>query len=131
MRITRRAKRTARRLFRLCASDRTLQDERVRLVSRRLAASTQRNRLAVLTHFRRLVRLRRDRHRAVVESAVPLDDELRAAVVAALTRLHGDGLQPSFEVNAGLIGGMRIKVGSDVYDGSVRGRLAAIEARLS
>ncbi len=39
-------------------------------------------------------------------------------------------LETSFEQNAALIGGVRIKVGSDVYDGSVRARLAALEARL-
>ena len=42
--------------------------DRVRLVARRLAASTRRDRLAVLTDFRRLVRLRRDRYRALVDA---------------------------------------------------------------
>ena len=49
---------------------------------------------------------------------------------AGLARRYGSGLTTSFETSADLIGGMRIKVGSDVYDGSVRARLAAIESRL-
>ncbi|MBI1841861.1 MAG: F0F1 ATP synthase subunit delta, partial [Verrucomicrobia bacterium] len=36
---------------------------------------------------------------------------------------HGPGLQLSFEQNPALIGGLRIQVGSDVYDGSVAARL--------
>jgi F-type H+-transporting ATPase subunit delta len=39
-------------------------------------------------------------------------------------------LATSFEHKPELIGGMRIKVGSDVYDGSVKARLAALEAGL-
>ena len=78
----------------------------------------------------RLVRLDRDGHRAIVESATPLPDDLRIDVQAGLARAYGQGLDTSFEVNPRLIGGMRIRVGSDVYDASVRARLAALEARL-
>ena len=51
-------------------------------------------------------------------------------VQTSLARLYGSGLHTSFELNPRLIGGMRIRVGSDVYDASVRARLAALEARL-
>jgi F0F1-type ATP synthase delta subunit len=34
-----------------------------------------------------------------------------------------------FTVEPALIGGMRVTIGSDVYDGSVRGRLEALAAR--
>jgi F-type H+-transporting ATPase subunit delta len=50
-------------------------------------------------------------------------------VGAALTGTYGGALKTSFAVNPTLIGGMRVKVGSDVFDGSVRARLAALEAR--
>jgi F-type H+-transporting ATPase subunit delta len=83
-----------------------------------------------LSEFQRLVRLDRDRHAARVESAAPLASEARAAVQASLARVYGTGVEASFEENSGLIGGMRIKVGSDVYDGSVRAKLAALQARL-
>ena len=76
------------------------------------------------------MRLDRDGTRRVVESAAPLPDDLRdAACVADLTRMYGPALETSFSENPALIGGMRIKVGSDVYDGSVARRLAALEAR--
>ncbi|HVP79079.1 MAG TPA: F0F1 ATP synthase subunit delta [Thermodesulfobacteriota bacterium] len=44
-----------------------------------------------------------------------------------MARAYGPGISASFVHNPGLIGGMRIKVGSDVYDGSVRARLAGLE----
>ena len=84
----------------------------------------------MLAHFQRLVRMDRDRHTALVESAVSLPDDLRVGVVTDVTRMFGPGIETSFTENAALIGGMRLKVGSDVYDGSVRARLASIEARL-
>ena len=126
----RKVKRAARQLLRMCFVNGSLQRDRVRQVAERLAAAKRRGSLNVLSEFQRLVRLDRDRHTAVVETAAPLVPEVRADVQAGLARLYGDGLEASFEENPGLIGGMRIKVGSDVYDGSVRAKLAALEARL-
>jgi F-type H+-transporting ATPase subunit delta len=80
--------------------------------------------------FQRLVRLDRARHSAQVESAVPLPDATRAEVIAGVTKTHGTGIETFFTENPALIGGMRIRVGSDVYDGSVRGKLDAIASRL-
>jgi F-type H+-transporting ATPase subunit delta len=72
----------------------------------------------------------RDRHTAHVQSAVPLDGDLRTSIAADVVRLFGKGVEPSFTEDPTLVGGIRVRVGSDVYDGSVRARLAAIEARL-
>jgi F-type H+-transporting ATPase subunit delta len=130
MRANKKVKRAARQLFRLCLVDGMLDDGRVRTIARRLATSGRRGALPLLSGFQRLVRLDCDRHTAVVESAMPLVAGLREAVQTGLTRVYGPGLETSFEENPALIGGMRIKVGSDVYDGSVRARLAALEARL-
>lgn len=130
MRANRKTQRAARHLYRLCRVDGGLDPARVRLAAQHLASSKRRGALAVLTGFHRLVRLETDRHTAVVESAAPLVDALRDAVRADLVRLHGAGIDASFRENPALIGGMRIKVGSDVYDSSVRARLAALEARL-
>jgi F-type H+-transporting ATPase subunit delta len=120
----------ARRLFRLCRVDGRLDAERVRLVTQRIAGSGRRGTLAILGDLLRLVRLDRDAHRAIVESATLLPDDLRIDVQSGLARTYGQGLDTAFEVNPRLIGGMRIRVGSDVYDASVRAKLAALEARL-
>jgi len=130
MRATRKTRRTARRVFRLCHVDGRLDAARVRQAARRIAASGRRGTLAILADLLRLVRLDRDEHRAIVASATPLADDLRIDLQASLARVYGHGLDTVFEVNPRLIGGMRIRVGSDVYDGSVQARLAALEARL-
>ncbi len=130
MKGNRRTIRAARRLYRLCQIDGRLDESRVRQVAKRLGASRRRGSIAVLSSLRRMVKLDRDRHRAVVETATSLPDDLRDEVQASLARLYGSGLATSFETSPDLIGGMRIRVGSDVYDGSVRARLAAIESRL-
>ena len=130
MKGTRRTIRAARRLYRLCLIDGRLDESRVRQVARRLGRSRRRGSIAVLSSLRRIVKLDRDRNRAVVETATGLPDDLRDEVQASLARLYGSGLATSFETSPDLIGGMRIRVGSDVYDGSVRARLAAIESRL-
>jgi len=121
---------TARKLFRLCVVDGVVDETRARQVARRLAASKRRGSAALLWDFQRLVRLDHDRHTAVVESATPLTASLREQISADLARIHGPGLHASFAQNPALIGGMRIKVGSDVYDGTLRARLAALAARL-
>lgn len=130
MKGRRKVQRAARHLYRLCRVNGLLDASRVQLVAARLASSKRRGALAVLTGFQRLVRLDVERHAAVVESATPLPPDLRDAVTADLARLYGGGIAASFRENDALIGGMRIKVGSDVYDSSVRARLAALGARL-
>ena len=130
MKASRKTRRAARRLFRLCRVDGRLDAERVRLVAARIAGSGRRGTLAMLGQLLRLVRLDRDGHRAIVESATLLPDDMRVDVQSDLARLYGQGLDTSFEINPRLIGGMRIRVGSDVYDASVRAKLAALEARL-
>jgi F-type H+-transporting ATPase subunit delta len=74
-----------------------------------------------------LVKLDRARHMAAVESATPLPAALQAALEAGLERRYGPGLTTAFAHHPGLIGGIRIQVGSDLYDGSVRAGLAALE----
>ncbi len=129
MKTTRQIKRQAKRLFRFCLVNGLLDEGRVRQVAQRIIDAKRRSGLALLSYFHRLVKLDSVRHTAEVESAVPLPEDLRASVEAGLARTYGPGISASFAHNPGLIGGMRIKVGSDVYDGSVRARLAEMEKR--
>jgi F-type H+-transporting ATPase subunit delta len=130
MKSSKQTRRAARRMYRVCQVNGRLDPDRVRQIVQRVARAGRRGTVQILGDFLRLVRLDRDRHRAVIESAAGLSDDVRREVHAGLERTYGDGLETLFEVNPALIGGMRIRVGSDVYDGSVRGRLAALEARL-
>jgi F-type H+-transporting ATPase subunit delta len=127
MKTTRQIKREAKRLFRLCLVNGMLDEGRTRRVVQRVIDDKRRGGLALLSHFHRLVKLECARHTAEVESAMPLPADLRERIQAGLARTYGPGISASFAHNPGLIGGMRIKVGSDVYDGSVRARLAALQ----
>lgn len=127
MKTTKQTEREAKRLFRLCLVNGLLDEGRTRQVVQRIIDAKRRGRLGLLSHFQRLVKLDRARRTAEVESATPLPSDLRASIQAGLARVYGPGISASFAHNPGLIGGMRIKVGSDVYDGSVRARLAALE----
>lgn len=130
MRASKRIRRAAQALWRLCLVDGVLDQTRARQVTQGIARSERRGALLILADFQRLVRLDRDRHTALVESATPLEANLRERIYLDLVRAHGPHLEASFEENPWLIAGIRIKVGSNVYDSSVRARLAAVAARL-
>ena len=119
----------AKRLFRLCLVAGLLDEARVRQVVQLLCASGYRDRFDVLAQFRRLVRLDCMRHTASIESVAPLSPDFQASLRARLSQIHGPGLNVSFATNPALIAGMRVAAGSDVYDGSVRAKLNALEAR--
>lgn len=126
MRSPREARKHARSLFRICMAGGRLDAARVRAVADAIAASKPRGCVAILHVFSRLVRLELDRRHAVIESASPLAPADLAAVRAEITGTHGDDLTFETAVRPELIGGLRVRVGSDVWDGSVRSRLAAL-----
>jgi len=120
-------KRKAKQLFRLCRVHDVLDEDRVRQVMQHVATAGHRDCPAILGHLYRLVRLDRAQHTANIESATPLPADLEAAVEASLTRRYGSALATAFARRPSLIGGMRIQVGFDVYDGSVLAGLEALE----
>jgi F-type H+-transporting ATPase subunit delta len=123
MKISKQARREAKALFRACLVAGRLDENRVREAVRGVIEAKPRGYLGVLEHFQRLVHLEIERRRAQVESAVPLSAELQDRVSRNLARHYGEGLNIAFGVNPGLIGGVRVRVGSDILDGSIRGRL--------
>lgn len=129
MRISKQARRVAKELFLLCRQDGRLDENRVREVIRRLVVERPRGYAGIVRHFQRLVELDLARRSARVESAAPLPPDLQGTLASALDRRHGPGLQFTFTENPALLGGLRVRVGSDVYDGSIAGRLAALAAR--
>lgn len=121
--------REARQLYRLCLVNGLIDEARARDVVRRGIAARRPGALGVMSRFLRLVKLDHGRHGATVESAVPLSPELRADLTSMLGRRYGEGTATTFAEDPALIAGVRIRVGSDVYDGTVAGRLRDLEAR--
>ena len=130
MKTAKQAHREAKRLFRFCVVNGSLDEDRARAAARRLADARRPGAIPVLSRFHRLVRLDRAKRAIEVESAVPLPPELRTELEAKLTRLYGSERITSFTSDPDLLGGVRITIGSTVYDGTIRGRLAALEAQL-
>jgi len=127
MKISKQARRDAKQLFRTCVTNNGVLDEnRVRQAVNAVITQKPRGYMAILSQFTRLVKLDQDRRTARVESAIALSPEQQAAVQADLGRKYGQGLNVSFAQNPALLGGLRVQVGSDVYDGSVRARLEAL-----
>lgn len=126
MRSSREARKSARSLFRACFSGGVLDAARVRAVTDAIAAEKPRGYLAVLHTLSRLVRLELDRRHAVIESAAALTEAEMKDLRADLVRTHGADLTFESAVRPELIGGLRVRVGSDVWDGSVRSRLASL-----
>jgi F-type H+-transporting ATPase subunit delta len=126
MKINKQARRDAKQLFQSCRVNGLVDEGKARQAVQQVAAQKPRGCLAILAYFERLMRLELERRTARVESAVPLSAEQQGALRENLTRRYGSGLNIAFGQNPALLGGVRIKVGSDVFDASVQSRLQAL-----
>jgi F-type H+-transporting ATPase subunit delta len=127
MRRGKRVKREAKQFFRLCVVKDHLDESRLHEVVQQIASGKLRTRPAILEELLHLTKLDQARHAARIESAVPMSPDLQSAIRATLVRRFASELTTDFAVNPALIGGVRIQVGSNVYDGSIRAGLAAFE----
>ena len=126
MKGTKQSRRLAKQLFKSCQVDDRLNADRVRKAVRLLIDQKPRGYFGILQHLQRLVKLDEASRSARVESAVALGQAQQQDVRNSLKRLKGGDVTVAFATNPGLIGGMRVKIGDDVYDGSVRTRLTAL-----
>lgn len=128
MKISKTAAAAARRLFGLCQTDGRLDDAKLRQVIERLVESKVRDYRSILAALQRLTRIDLERRKVTVESAVAMDEPTRQRVVAGLVEKYGNDLDVQYQVTPALLGGLRIRVGDDVFDGSVQGRIDAFAA---
>jgi F-type H+-transporting ATPase subunit delta len=126
MRISRLARGKAKALFRLCQSNGLLDASRVQQAVARVLEIRPRGYLAILTHFERLVELEEMRRSACIESAVPLPPQVQSSIQATLQHRYGAGLSFRFVQKPELLAGVRVQVGSDVYENSVQARLGEL-----
>ena len=127
MKISKQSQRDARQLFRSCQANGLLDEAKVRQAVTLVLAQKPRGYVGILSRLHRLVKLDVARRAATVESALPLAADLRSDVSARLAKIYGAGVNVSFSENPSLLGGLRIQVGSDLYDGSVKTRLEKLE----
>ncbi len=107
----------------MCVAGDRVVDDKLRRAFKKIAADKPRGWQAILHEMKRLTRLEMERRQVTVESAEALDEASRDRVQSSLTENYGDDLSFEFKVNPDLLGGMRVRVGNDVWDGSVKSRL--------
>ncbi|GBD06945.1 ATP synthase subunit delta, sodium ion specific [bacterium HR21] len=71
-----------------------------------------------------------DRLAVLIRSAVPLEEELQARLVAALHERTGKTIVPSFAVDPTLLGGVQLQIGDTVIDGTLRHALERLRREL-
>lgn len=67
---------------------------------------------------------------ASIRTARPLGEPRQAAVVSGLENVTGRRIRAHYAVDPELIGGVVVRIGSTIYDGSVRGQLEALRRKL-
>jgi F-type H+-transporting ATPase subunit delta len=130
MKINKEIRRLSREMLRASFTDGQLDPGRIASLVDSLIARKPRNYIGVLKNYRRLLRIEVEKRRARIETASEVDRETGSRLVANLKKKYGGDLTTEFVVNPQLLGGMRIRVGSDVWDGSVRNRLERLEQQL-
>ncbi|MBT3596137.1 MAG: H(+)-transporting ATPase [Verrucomicrobia bacterium] len=127
MKVSKQARRDAKLLYKGCLKNGLLQEDSVTKTVQAVVDRKPRAYIQILNHLLKLVKTDIHSRTARIESADSLDDATRKSVEKLLVDRYGTSLMISFDVNPALIGGMRIQVGSDVYDASIRSRLQKIE----
>ncbi len=130
MKINKEIRQLSRQMLRASFTDGQLDSGRIASLVESLIARKPRNCISILQNYRRLLRLEVEKRRARVETTSDLDQENSSKLIANLKKKYGEDLTTEFIVNPQLLGGMRIRVGSDVWDGTVRNRLERLQQQL-
>ena len=126
MKGNKQSRRGAKQLFKSCQVEGQLAEERVRQAVTLVIEKKPRGYFGILQELQRLVKLDVSSRSARVESAVVLTEAQQQNIRESFGRLKGGEVTVEFAENADLIGGMRVKIGDDVFDGSVKTRLATL-----
>jgi len=130
MRTAKEARKVSGALFRNSFTEGKLDKEKISHMVETLLAEKPRHYVDALKDYQRLIRLETEKRHAVIESATQLNSALANQIVTNLRRRYGDDLTTEFRTNPDLLGGLRIKIGDDVWDGSVKTRLRKLQDQL-
>ena len=102
-----------------------------RLVARLVADPRGRSISAGLTEIGKLAAERRERLVAFVKAAVPLTEQQRDRLSAVLKRLYDKDVHLNVDLDPAILGGLSVRVGDEVIDGTVATRLAEASRALT
>ncbi len=130
MQVKKEIRQQAREMMRGSFTDDRLDEGKIRAVVDSVLARKPRGYVKVLDYYKRLLRLETEKRHARIETAEELDAQSASQLTLHLSRRYGGDLTTEFAVNPALLGGMRLRVGSDVWDSSVRHRLERLAQQL-
>ena len=130
MKINKEIRQLSRAMLRASFTDGQLDPGRIASLVDSLIARKPRHYVEILKNYRRLLRLELEKRQAKIETAGEVDSTAKSELVANLKKKYGGDLTTEFAVDPSLLGGMRIRVGSDVWDGTVRNRLERLQQEL-
>ena len=130
MQVKKEVRQIAREMLRASFTDGQLDRGRIASVVDSILAKKPRNHLKILEYYKRLLRLEAEKRHARIETATALEPQIASQVSLSLGRRYGTDLTTEFAINPALLGGMRVRVGSDVWDSSVRSRLERLQQQL-
>ena len=130
MKLNKEIRRLSRKMLQASFTDGQLDPGRIASLVDSVIAEKPRNYINVLKNYKRLLRLEVEKRHATIETASEVDPAIRSEIVSNLKSKYGDDLATEFHVDPQLLGGMRIRVGNDVWDGSVRNRLERLQHEL-
>lgn len=131
MKVNKEVRRIGKQLFRACFVDDQFDQKKALSLVQSVIAGRPRHYLAILSYFERLVRLESAKRTATILTSTTLEKKIEGEVRDEIKRRYPQVLRTDFAVDPALLGGMRIQVGSDVWDGTVRGRLNQLRDALS
>jgi F-type H+-transporting ATPase subunit delta len=130
MKINKEIRQVSRAMLRASFTDGQLDRGKIASLAQSLIAKKPRRYIDILQNYKRLLRLEIEKRHAKIESASELSAHTSSNVVVKLKRKYGDDMTTEFVVDPALLGGMRVRVGSDVWDGTVRNRLERLRQQL-
>jgi F-type H+-transporting ATPase subunit delta len=130
MQVKKEVRQIAREMLRASFTDGQLDRGRIASLVDSILTRKPRNFLKILEYYKRLLRLETEKRHARIETATAVQPQIASQISLDLARRYGTDLSREFAINPALLGGMRIRVGSDVWDSSVRNRLERLQQQL-
>jgi F-type H+-transporting ATPase subunit delta len=130
MKINKEIRQLSRGILRASFTDGQLDRGKISALVQSVAAKKPRHYIDVLQHYKRLLRLEIEKRHAEIESAMALGPDVAGKITDRLKKKYGNDLTTEFTVDPTLLGGLRVRVGSDVWDGTLRNRLERLQQQL-
>ena len=130
MKINKEIRQLSKGMMRASFTDGQLDRGKITSLVQSLITKRPRHLAEILHYYKRLLRLEIEKRHARIESAMALAPQAATDIVARLKKKYGTDLTTEFAVDPTLLGGVRVRVGSDVWDGTLRNRLERLKQQL-